>query len=59
MDKYKRRALVDGLLIFFSLVMAVVFFLAAWSGCDRLGYVRFVALLPVSGWVKMLLWGWA
>ena len=59
MDKYKKRALVDGLLIFFSLVMAVVFFRAAWSGCVRLGYVRFVALLPVSGWVKMLLWGWA
>lgn len=24
----------------------------------RLGWVRFIAALPLPGWLKMLLWGW-
>lgn len=58
MDRQRRRALVDGLLILAAGLAVVVFFCVAWSACDRLGWVRFVAALPFPGWVKMLLWGW-
>lgn len=54
----RRRTLVDGLLILLALVMLLVVLAWAWSTYDHLGWVRFVMQLPISGQLKMWLWGW-
>lgn len=41
-----------------AVVLAAVIGCAAWSSLDRLGWVRFVAALPLPRWLKALLWGW-
>ena len=37
---------------------ALFILLAAWASLDHLGWVRFIAALPIPGWLKMFLWGW-
>ena len=41
-----------------AVVLAAVIGCAAWASLDRLGWVRFVAALPLPGLLKTILWGW-
>lgn len=54
----RRHALQDALFILLAVIMSLVIFCVAWSSLNRLGWVRFIAALPIPGWLKMLLWGW-
>ena len=53
-----RYAIQDALFILLACIMLLVIFCVAWSSLDRLGWVRFVAVTPLPGRLKMILWGW-
>lgn len=54
----RRRAIQDALFILLAVIMSLVIFCVAWASLDRLGWVRFVASIPLPGRLKMILWGW-
>ena len=41
-----------------ALILVVILLCVAWSLLDHLSWVKFIMALPVSGWAKMILWGW-
>lgn len=48
----------DAFWLLFAFGMMIFIFCYSWACCDRLGWVRFIAALPLPGKLKMILLGW-